>query len=114
MGTYTSGATLEFIDGNGKGCAQYRSVVLHLMRQVEFLAPFDGDRGTEHTTCVLQHEVYFLGSNLLGCDNQVAFILAVFVVYYDDKLTVLEIFYGFLYGIKFCFFHHCVIPYYIY
>ena len=68
---------------------------LYLMWQVQFLTPVDGDGSTEHTTCVFQHEVDLLGSDLLCCYYQVTLVLTVFIVYYDDKLSFSEVIYGF-------------------
>ena len=71
------------------------------MGQVEFLAAIDGDRSAEHATGIPQHEVYLLGSDLLGCDNQVALILAVLVIDDNHELSFAEVFYGFLYSVQF-------------
>ena len=62
------------------------------MGQVEFVAAADGDRGAEHTTGVLQHEVDHLGGDLLGSTDQVAFVLTVLVVDDNDELTGLEVY----------------------
>ena len=43
------------------------------MRQVEFLTSAQGDRGAEHTSCVLEHEVYLLCVDFLCGDDEVAF-----------------------------------------
>ena len=97
VGRDTRGATFQFIDGYGKGSAQNRRVVLYLMGQVEFLTALDGDGSAKHATGVLQHEVHFLGCDLLGCDDEVALVLAVLVIDYDHELAFPEVFYGFLY-----------------
>lgn len=52
-----------------------------------------GDRGTEYTSCVLEHEVYLLCVDFLGGDDEVALVFAIFVIYNDDKLTFLEVLY---------------------
>ena len=62
------------------------------MRQVEFLATREGDRYAKHAACVLQHEVHLFRSYLLGCDDEVALILAVFVVNHDYELSGFKIF----------------------
>ena len=50
MGGNSRRTTLQFIDRHREGRAQHGSVVLHLMRQVEFLAALDGNGGAEHAT----------------------------------------------------------------
>ena len=40
---------------------------------------------------MLEHEVHFLGRYLLGRDDEVALILAVFVINPNDKLSVLKV-----------------------
>ncbi len=62
------------------------------MGQVEFLAAVDCDGGAEHAAGVDQHKVDHLGGNLLGGTDQVAFVLAVFVVNDNDELTFPEVY----------------------
>ena len=61
------------------------------MRQVKLFATRHRDRRAEDATGVLQHEVYLLGRYFFGSDDEVALILAVFVIDYDDKLAFREI-----------------------
>ncbi|CUO76584.1 Uncharacterised protein [Segatella copri] len=63
------------------------------MRQVELIAAAQGDRGTEYTSCVFQHEVYFFCVYLLCGNDEVAFVFAVFVINNNDELSFLEVFY---------------------
>ena len=111
VGTDTGSAAFELVDGYREWGAENGGVVLHLMGQVELLTAFDGDGSTEYATGILQHEVHFLGSDFLGGDNQVALVFTVFVIHNDDKLTVFEVLYGFLYGVESCFFHLLYIKY---
>ena len=55
---------------------------------------------------MLEHEVDFVGSDLLCGDNQVAFVLSVFVVNDNHELSLSEVLDGFLYRVKFHFFGH--------
>ncbi len=75
------------------------------MRQVELLAAAQRDGGAEHAACVLEHEVHLLGRNLLCCDDEVALVLAVFVVDNDDELSFFEVFYSILNAAQFEIFH---------
>ena len=75
------------------------------MGQVKFCASAQGDGCAEHASGVFQHEVHFFGCDLLCCDNQVAFILAILIIHHDDKLALSEIVDGFFDGIEFEIFH---------
>ena len=87
----TRRTTFELVDGYGKGRTEDRSIVAHLVRQVKLFATRHRDRRAEDATGVLQHEVYLLGRYFFGSDDEVALILAVFVIDYDDKLAFREI-----------------------
>ena len=76
------------------------------MGQVEFLAALYRDGGAEHATGMEQHKVHLLCRHLLSGDDQVAFVLTVLVVDHNHELSLLEVFYGFLYRVKFHFFGH--------
>jgi len=67
------------------------TLVEHLMRQVKFLASRQRDRSTKHATRVLEHEIHFLRCYLLGCDDEVALVLAVFIVHDDYEFSFLEV-----------------------
>ena len=71
------------------------------MRESEFLAAMHSDRGAENATSIFEHKIDILGSDFLGGDDQIAFILAIFIIDYDDELTITEIFKSFLDAIKF-------------
>ena len=70
------------------------------MGQLQFLATFDGDRRTEHTAGIFQHEVHLLGSDLLSGDNQVALVLAVLIVDHNHKLAFPEVLDSFFYVVQ--------------
>ena len=46
-------AALQLVDGDGEGCSEYRCVVLHLMRQVQLFAAFQGDGCAKYATGML-------------------------------------------------------------
>ena len=46
---------------------------------------------TKYTSGMFQHEVYFFRSYHFGSDDQVYFVLSVFFVYYNDKLTLAKV-----------------------
>ena len=100
VGRDSCGATVQFIDGHGEGGSQYGGVVLNLMGQVQFLTAFYGDGCAEHATGIFQHEVHLFGRDLLGGDDQVAFVLAVLVVDDNHEFAGLEVLYGFIDSIE--------------
>ena len=53
---------------------------------------------------MFQHEIYFFGSYLLSCNNQVAFVFAVRVIGDDDDMAGLQFFQCFFDGVEFTFF----------
>ena len=54
---------------------------------------------------MFKHEIHLFGGYLFCGNNQVAFILAVFVIHNDDKFTFLEIFYCIFDAIESIVFH---------
>ena len=86
------------------------------MRQIQLLTARNRDRGAKHATCVFQHEVDLLRRNFLSGDNQVALILAILVIYHNDKLSLAEIGYSLFNGVQcnlahiYCLFIIGVIP----
>ena len=105
VGTHSGGAPFQLVDGDGEGGAEHGGVLRHLAGQVEFLAPRDGDGGAEHAAGVFEHEVHFLGGDLLGGDDEVALVLAVFIVDDDDELPFPEVFHGVFYAVDDYLFH---------
>ena len=95
---HAGGASLQLVYGDGERSAQHRGVVLHLVCQFELVGAADGDGCAEHASGVFQHEVHLLGCYLLCCNDQVAFVLAVFVIDHDDKLAFSEVVHGFFYA----------------
>ena len=64
----------------------------HLHAQSQLLATLLRDGGTEHAATVLKHEVDFLRGDLFGGNDEVAFVLAVFVVDNNEELAFAEVF----------------------
>ena len=62
------------------------------MHQVQLGATLLRDRAAQYAATVLQHEVHLLRSDGLSGNDEVAFVLAVFVVHDDHKLTFFEVF----------------------
>ena len=92
---HAGGASFQLVDGHGERCAEHGCVVVDLMGQVQLLASAQGDGCTEHTAGILEHEVHLLRRDFLRRDDQVAFVLTVFVVNHDDELALLEVFHSF-------------------
>ena len=95
------GTAFELVDGNGEGRSEYRRIVLHLMRQVEFATAAQRDGCAEHSACVFQHEVHHFGRDFLGGADEVALVFAVFVIDHDDEFSLLKIYKGFFDGVQF-------------
>ncbi len=104
----TGGAAFQLVNGHGERRAEHRCVVLDLTRQLQLVAAAHGYRRTQHTACVFQHEIDLFGSDFLGSHDEVALILAVFVVNDDDEFAGLEIPDSLLYRIEFDFTVHIV------
>src|SRR4029434_941578 len=84
------------VDGNCEGGAEIRRVVGHLRRQVELVTTFFCKWETNQTTGMTGHEIDDLGSDLLGCADEIAFILSIFVVNDNDHPSVADLCDGFL------------------
>ena len=84
------------------------------MWKVQFLTAADGDGGAEHATGIFQHEIHHFRGDFLCSTYQVAFVLAVFVVYHNDKPAFTEVLYGFFYGVELEWFHSYTLLYILY
>ena len=100
MGRDTRGAAFNLIYHDGKGRAQHGSILRRLAGQIQFVATGDRQRCAQHSPSLVKHKVHLLGRNLLGSDNKIAFVLAVFVVHHDKELAVPKILYGLFNRIK--------------
>ena len=70
------------------------------MGKFKFAATRDRDRSTKYTAGILEHEINLLGCDFFSGDNQVAFVLAVFVVDNDHHLSLAEVVDGLLYVVE--------------
>ena len=81
------GHPLGRLDRHGEGGTVGGAVVAHHQRQVELFAALAGQGQADQATAVLGHEVDRFGRDMVGGQNQVAFVLAVFLVDEDDHLA---------------------------
>ena len=88
-GGYTGSAAFQFVDSDSKRSAQHGCIVDYLMWQVELLTAGHRDGGTD-TPGMFQHEVDFFRCDEFGGDNQVTFILTVFIVDHDYEFSLAE------------------------
>ena len=101
---HTGGATLaQQVDGNSEGGSQQRRVVMHLHVEVQFSATLFGDRGTEHTTTIFEHEIHMVRRYFFCRHDEIALVLAVLVVDNNDKFACLEVFDSLFYRVQFKF-----------
>ena len=86
---------LARIDGLGKGGAEGGGVVRAHQRQPQIVAAFRREGQADEAAAVSGHEINDLGGDLFGGDGEVAFVLAVFVVYHDEDAAGADFFHGF-------------------
>src|SRR5204863_8598835 len=86
------------VDGNSKGGTEELSVLGDLRGQVKLVTTLFGQRQADQAAGVPGHEIDDLRSDLLGSANEVAFILAIFVVNDDDHASVADVGDGFFDG----------------
>jgi hypothetical protein len=72
---------------DGEGGPLHLGVGRHHQRQVEVLDPLGGEGHADQPRGVGEEEGDLLGRDRIGGHDQVAFVLAVLVVHYDDDLT---------------------------
>ena len=94
-------AALKLVYSDGDGGAEDRGVLLDLLGQAQALGPRNGHGSAQHAAGVLEHEINLLGSYLFGRDDEVALVLAVFVVDDNDHASCGKIGYGVLDGVEF-------------
>ena len=83
-------------------------VVGYLHLEFELTCTVFGDRCAEDTTPIAHHEVHLLRGDLFGCDDEVTFVLAVFIVDDNEKFATAEVLEGFLYRIQLNFTHRFI------
>ena len=88
------------IDGDGEGRAQLAVLWSTWGCSCSLSHRSRGQGQADHAAGVLDHEVDRLGRDLLGRDDEVALVLAVFIIDQDDHLAGLEVFEDFGNGRK--------------
>ncbi|MCY1173795.1 hypothetical protein D9M73_139700 [compost metagenome] len=91
-GGNTGGDAFGGLDRHGELGAEARAVARRHQRQLQRFATLAGHRHADQATGVLGHEVDVLGLAALGGHDQVAFVLAVFVIHEDDHLALADVF----------------------
>ena len=89
-GRDAGGHAFARLDRGGEGGLVAGLVVPGHQRQVEPLDPVLVHGEAHQAAAEADHEVDRLGRHLLGCDNQIAFILPVLVVRHDHHLSQAE------------------------
>jgi hypothetical protein len=79
------------IDGHGEGRAEGGGVVNRLLREMEFFDSLGSQGETDQSTGMFGHEIDGLGRYVLGGNDEVAFILAIFVIDEDDEFPLLDV-----------------------
>ncbi|MNT34167.1 hypothetical protein D3C72_1701280 [compost metagenome] len=72
------------LDGDGEGGGMLGAVALDHRRQLQPLAHLAREREADQAARVAGHEVDGFGGDVVGGDDDVAFVLAVFLVHEDD------------------------------
>lgn len=104
VGGDTCGAAVSAeIHRHGEGCAKQRSIVFGHLSEPELVASLLRQGCAEKAAAVGDHEVDFIGSHHLAGKKEIAFVLAVFVVYSYDYLALLQ---GFE-SLGYCVCHFC-------
>ncbi|MCY1431774.1 hypothetical protein D9M71_477510 [compost metagenome] len=91
-GGNTGGDAFGGLDRHGELGAEARAVARRHQRQLQRFATLAGHRHADQATGVLGHEVDVLGLAALGGHDQVAFVLAVFVIHEDDHFALADVF----------------------
>ena len=82
---------LRRLDRDGEIGAVFGAIVARHRRQIEQAAPLFGQGHTDQPACVLGHEIDRLGRHELGRHQQIAFVLAVFVIDHHDDAPGFEL-----------------------
>src|SRR5258705_405718 len=68
------------IDGHRKGRTEAGGVLTRLRREMEFFDSLGSQGETDQPTGMFGHEIDGLGRDVLGGNDEIAFILAIFVI----------------------------------
>jgi len=88
------------VDGLGKSGAVRGSVDGRHEREVQLIAAVFGEGHAHQAAAVLGHEVDGFGGDFLGGYGQVAFVLAVLVVYQHNHAALANFLHGFFHSSK--------------
>ena len=103
---HTGGATVQEIHGDRERSAQHAGVCLHLTLQFQFFGTAHGNGSAEYTASVLKHEVHLVFGNEFCCSDEVAFVLAVFIINHNHEFAFLEVYQSIFNGTKLDFLVH--------
>jgi hypothetical protein len=79
------------IDRHGEGRAEGGGVLNRLLREMEFFDSLGSQGETDQPTGMFGHEVDGLGRHVLGGNDEIAFVLAIFVIDEDDEFPLLDV-----------------------
>ena len=75
------------LNGRGKGRALLVAIARRHGRQLQALAVFAAERQADQAAPETRHEVDGVGADVVGCHQQIAFVLAVFFVNQNDDAS---------------------------
>lgn len=76
------------------------------MVKVKLARPRYGQRSAKLASGIGHHKIHSLRRNLLGCNDKVALVFAVFIIDYYYEFTVAEVGYRLFYAVEFYIFIH--------
>jgi hypothetical protein len=79
------------IDGHGESRTEGGGILHRLLREMEFFDSLGRQGETDQPTGVSGHEIDGLGRHVLGGNDKIAFILAIFIIDEDDKFSILNV-----------------------
>ncbi len=74
-------------DAHRKSRAKARRVLVHHGRESQLIGNAIAQRQAHHATGMANHECHVLFGNVLGGNHQVAFVLAIFIIHHNHKLS---------------------------
>jgi hypothetical protein len=91
IGNRNPGAVVGDVNGNGKGGLMAGGIATNHHVEPKGCEAFGAHRHADEASAVCCHEINGIGRDELGCHNEIAFVLAIFVIYDDDNLAVLYV-----------------------
>ena len=89
------------IDRYGEGCPKCGGVLRDHQRKLKLVHMFRRQREADQPASMGCHEVDRLRRHLLGCHDEIAFILTIFIVDKNDHMALLDCGDGVLNGVHF-------------